>query len=35
VLSNNYGMLKLMEKLNFIMELDKSDRTLTLVSRNL
>ncbi len=35
VLSNNYGMLKLMEKLNFTMELDKSDRTLTLVSRNL
>jgi len=25
----------LMEKLNFTMELDKSDRTLTLVSRNL
>lgn len=35
VLSNNYGMLKLMEKLDFSIELDKNDRTLTLVSRNL
>jgi len=35
VLSNNYGMLKLMDKLHFTCVLDDEDRSITLVNRGL